>query len=239
MHETIEQILVIGTGAYVCGKVDNDYGTILPGIFNYAKEKNKKVNITFACNTENGSNRAKLKSNALKKLYRINNISFDFILCNGCPNEFFQQSESKRNYLACIISIPDNLHYTWAKDILIHRIPLLVVKPLTLSYSESHELTCLAKKLEVPSYVEFHKRYDRQLRFIKDKYISGEIGLPLYSITEYTQKKYIPMETFRSWSDNTNIFSYLGVHYIDIMYYIYISPRMFDPIFSNLLLVLV
>ena len=32
------QLIVVGTGAYVCGKKEDEYGTILPAILTYAKK---------------------------------------------------------------------------------------------------------------------------------------------------------------------------------------------------------
>ena len=50
--------------------------------------------------------------------------------------------------------------------------------------------------------------------------MNGIIGEPLYSFTEYTQKKEVPEENFNKWAEKTNIFSYLGVHYVDAIRYI-------------------
>ena len=49
---------------------------------------------------------------------------------------------------------------------------------------------------------------------------SNKLGELIYTYTEYTQRKKIPLETFKSWADKTNILCYLGVHYIDLIYFI-------------------
>ena len=103
---------------------------------------------------------------------------------------------------------------------LLNKIPVLTVKPLTLNLKESIELKELSQKLNIPVFVEFHKRYDRQIRYARDQYKSKELGNLLYTYTEYTQRKLIPSNTFKEWSEKTNIFSYLGVHYIDVIYFI-------------------
>ena len=99
-------------------------------------------------------------------------------------------------------------------------IATLTVKPLTLNFSEGKELFKLSDNLNVPLFVEFHKRYDRQLKFTRDSFMNGIIGEPLYSFTEYTQKKEVPEENFNKWAIKTNIFSYLGIHYVDAVRYI-------------------
>lgn len=220
MIKKIIEIIVIGTGAYVCGKDDQDYGTIIPSLFKYSKEYDIKVNLTFACNSLNSKINAQNQCNKISNLFGLEETKLSFIDCNGVPDLFFNQLENIDKYEACIISIPDDLHYLWAKKVLDYSIPLLIVKPLTLKYWQAIELTKIAKKNSIPAFVEFHKRYDRQLRFAKDTFYSGEIGIPLYSTTEYTQKKCIPTNTFIKWSDKTNIFSYLGVHYIDALHYV-------------------
>ena len=74
--------------------------------------------------------------------------------------------------------------------------------------------------MNIPAFVEFHKRYDKQIRYTRDQYLSNQLGNLLYTFTEYTQRKIIPTETFKDWSSKTNIFSYLGVHYVDAIYFI-------------------
>ena len=46
------------------------------------------------------------------------------------------------------------------------------------------------------------------------------MGDPLYAFTEYTQKKEFPLQKFSKHGLKTNIFSYLGVHYVDAIRYI-------------------
>ena len=48
----------------------------------------------------------------------------------------------------------------------------------------------------------------------------GDLGLPLYTWTEYSQRKSVPSEVFRTWVEKINILQYLGVHYIDIVRFV-------------------
>ena len=68
--------------------------------------------------------------------------------------------------------------------------------------------------------VEFHKRFDKHNIILKNIYESQKLGKPLYFNVEYSQKKIVPEKVFRKWSDKTNILQYLGVHYIDLVYFI-------------------
>ena len=68
--------------------------------------------------------------------------------------------------------------------------------------------------------VEFHKRLDESNIIMKDRFQSGELGSALYFIVEYSQRKIIPSKVFQSWVTESNVFNYLGVHYIDLIYFI-------------------
>jgi predicted dehydrogenase len=46
------------------------------------------------------------------------------------------------------------------------------------------------------------------------------LGQPLYFLVEYSQRKVIPSRIFTAWVNDTNVFQYLGVHYVDIIYYV-------------------
>ena len=49
---------------------------------------------------------------------------------------------------------------------------------------------------------------------------SKKLGELLNIHVEYSQQKDMPMKIFKSWINNTNIFQYLGVHYVDIISYV-------------------
>lgn len=214
-------IILVGSGSYVCGNNEKDFGTILPALFVFVQKFKLKINIIVASNSSIGSERISTKFKRLKFLMKVEEyVNLELIDCKGSPDIFFEKFSLKSSRVASIVSVPDQYHYYWIKKILLNKIPVLTVKPLTLNLKDSLELRDISKELNVPAFVEFHKRYDRQLRYSKDQYQSNELGDLLYTYTEYTQRKLIPTKTFKSWADKTNIFSYLGVHYVDAIYYI-------------------
>ncbi len=215
------EIILIGSGYYVCGRNKKNYGTILPAILSFAKLNSFKINIIVGINNKESSKNFSRKINQLKKLLSVESlISHEFIFCEGSPVKFINKYNPNCNLKAGIISIPDHLHFLWAEHLIKSKIPLLVVKPLTLKLKDSIKLFNLSQDLNTPLYVEFHKRFDRQLKLTKDSFQKGLIGDPLYAYTEYTQKKEVPLENFKTWAKFTNIFSYLGVHYVDAIRYI-------------------
>ena len=119
-----------------------------------------------------------------------------------------------------IVAVPDHLHYEILEYAIKKRHHVLVVKPLTPTYREGKKLVNLARKYNVYASVEFHKRWDKQNRILRDIYKDGKLGEPLYSWTEYSQRKSIPTQIFKSWVEKNNILQYLGIHYIDIVRYV-------------------
>ena len=100
------------------------------------------------------------------------------------------------------------------------KINVITVKPFVLSYIEALELIEIQKKNNLIGQVDFHKRYDTANLFIKDKIVNNFLGDLLYSTIEYSQPKEIPLKIFKNWSGNTNIFNYLGVHYVDLIFFL-------------------
>ena len=226
------EIVLIGSGYYVCGGKKKDYGTILPAILTFSKIHKISIEIIVAINRNESADIFSEKFNHLRELLNIQDlVTYKFIYCKGSSKNFIAQYSQKNKIVAGIISIPDHLHFEWSKRLLESKIPILVVKPLTLKLEEANKLLNLSKKVSTPIFVEFHKRFDRQLKYAKDCFCKELIGTPLYSFTEYTQRKEVPIENFRSWADKSNIFSYLGVHYVDAIQYITQStPRRVNAI---------
>ena len=215
------EIVLIGSGYYVCGGKKKDYGTILPAILTFSKIHKISIEIIVAINRNESADIFSEKFNHLRELLNIHDlVTYKFIYCKGSSKNFIAEYSKNHKIVAGIISIPDHLHFEWSKILLELKIPILVVKPLTLKLEESNKLLNLSKKFSTPIFVEFHKRFDRQLKYAKDCFCKELIGTPLYSFTEYTQRKEVPLENFRSWVEKSNIFSYLGVHYVDAIKYI-------------------
>lgn len=212
-------IFVIGTGMYVCGKGTEGYGTILPAIYEW-KRREKLGSVYIAGTKSHSINTLSEKNKGLKRLYGFE-IDFKYY-----PDSGVQDPEAYRKAIkdiprpACaIVVVPDFLHRKIAGEIIENSMHALVVKPLAPTVTEVNELIALQKKYNVYCAVEFHKRFDRSNIKLKDIIISGKIGVPLYFIVEYSQRKSIPSERFKSWAETTNIFQYLGIHYVDIIYF--------------------
>ena len=215
------EIIVIGAGLYVCGKGTSGYGTILPAIFEW-KRLNKNTGDIHCVSTSAQSSK-KLLDKA-RKLEVKTGVELNI---NSYPNNGSKNYTAYKKVLnnikkpACaIIAVPDHLHYQIAKDCLKAGIHTLIVKPLTPTYAEGLDLVNLAKKNELYAAVEFHKRWDKSNIILRDKFKSGDLGTPLNCWVEYSQRKSVPLTSFKDWASQTSILQYLGIHYIDIIRFV-------------------
>ena len=121
---------------------------------------------------------------------------------------------------AVIISVPDHLHASISITLIEKGLHCLVVKPMAPSLDEARAMLETAKKHHVVAQVEFHKRYDESNLLLYDAVRSGKLGDLLYAVIEYSQQKRLPREVFRAWVEKSSIFQYLGVHYVDLLYFV-------------------
>lgn len=118
------------------------------------------------------------------------------------------------------MSVPDHLHYKICKDVLEHKIHCLVVKPMVTKIDHAKKLFNISKKNKLIGQVEFHKRLYESNLIIRDKIQNKTIGNLQYVNVNYSQRKIIPTKQFKKWVNKSNIFQYLGVHYVDLINFI-------------------
>ena len=130
--------------------------------------------------------------------------------------------EAVRQYKpdAAIVSVPDHLHATIAIPLIEQGVHCLVVKPMAASVTEARAMAEAARRAQVVAQVEFHKRLDESNLLLRDAVRSGQLGALLYAVIEYSQQKRIPRDLFRAWAARSNVFQYLGVHYVDLLHYV-------------------
>ena len=205
---------------YVCGRGSskNDFGTILPAVLE-ARKNNIVKNISVATTSSKSSLYVKKILNKLSILINTNNKCNFFPKKNKKANSYLDAIKNEKPDV-CILSVPDHLHYKIAVDIMHLKIHCLIVKPLATNLKHAKLMTNIAKKNKIIAQVEFHKRYDESNLVIRDLFKSDKLGKLLYVSNHYSQKKIIPTKIFKKWSSKTNIFQYLGVHYVDLIYFI-------------------
>lgn len=214
-------LLVIGTGMYVSGRGTQGHGTILPALCEWKRKGLPLGEVYFA------STRPESVAEARDKLSQLNRLMGTNLLVRFFPEGTESDTTCYNKALqeiprpACaIVVVPDHLHGKVAGDCIKAGLHTMVVKPLAPTVKEAKELINLQEDFGLYGAVEFHKRFDRANLKLKEVLSQGRLGDPLYFIVEYSQQKSVPSRAFASWVTQSNIFQYLGVHYVDIIYFV-------------------
>jgi len=218
MNNNKLKVLIVGGGMYVSGRGSDNYGTIFPAVL-VALKKNIISDIcVVTTNLATASYSKKSFTRLAKKMGVEANISY-----------FPKSDTDKRSYIkaakifkpdVAIISVPDHLHSKICISLMNLKIHCLIVKPLTTNIIDAKKMIKIKNKHNLICEVEFHKRYDQANKIIKDKINNNDLGELQYAVIEYSQQKKIPTNIFKNWSAQSNIFQYLGVHYVDLIYWI-------------------
>ncbi len=218
------KILVLGAGMYVTGRGGSGVGTVLASLV----QASKQIEIESITVAAKSPGNKKIVADAVKR----NNaklgasLKAGFVSVDVAGPEFVRFLRANR-FAAAIICLPDHMHFKAAQTLISQGIHCLMVKPLTPTLGEARRLVALQKKKKVYAAVEFHKRLDETNLFIKRALADKVLGDVLYFTVDYSQQIHIPVSTFKSWAGKTNIFQYLGVHYVDLIYFLtgYIPVR--------------
>ena len=212
------KLMVIGSGMYVSGRGTNGFGTIMPAVFNVFK-KNIIEDVIIVSTNNKSSFLAKKK---FRKLARYTNQLNKYYF-------YPKNSKKKDDYLSlakqfkpdcAIVCVPDNLHAQFCINLAKLKIHCLVVKPMCTNVLEAKKMINIFSKNKLYGAVEFHKRYDEANIAIKELIQNDKLGKLQYASINYSQKKLIPEIIFKKWSNKTNVFNYLGVHYVDLIIFL-------------------
>ena len=212
------EVVVIGAGMYVCGRGTNSYGTVLPTLVQ-AQRDGLIGKIRIAATSQSSIEYVQIR---LRELNKLMETEIDII---GYPNTgsdscAYKTALSEVSLPACaIVVVPDHLHYQIASEVIQHDIHPLIVKPFTPTISEGLGLMELARNRNVYGAVEFHKRFDESNLILKQTIADNKLGDLSYITVEYSQKRLV-RGLFSDWIHKTNIFQYLGVHYVDLIYFL-------------------
>lgn len=213
-------LCIIGTGMYVSGRGTDGFGTILPAVSCFHKQIQQLREVHVVGTSVARTQEAEVKAQQLAKLTGVA-LPLQFHPTQEDSIQSYRQVLEKLQLPGCaIVVVPDHLHCEIAAACIKKGLHTLVVKPLTPTLDEARALIDLANGCDVYGAVEFHKRWDRQNRMLREAFQAGKLGIPLYTWTEYSQRKSIPSEVFQSWAERTNILQYLGVHYIDLIRFV-------------------
>jgi len=213
------KVLVVGAGMYVTGRGGYGNGTVLSALAQTSKNISIAEVVVVAKSPEN-------KQIIATTLQQINeqlntNLNVRYLQIEGTHlGEELQAICTGEKFDCAIVSTPDHLHFEPIKVLIKNKISTLVVKPLVPSLSEAKELINLQEQYGVYGVVEFHKRYDESNLYVKKILDKGSFGKLLYVSVDFSQRVVIPTEVFKGWVEQANVFQYLGVHYVDMIYFI-------------------
>ena len=203
---------------YVTGRHTSGPGSALGSIGELSKTLDID-SITVVSKSESSINDVNRSRDIINKELNID-VSIEFIALGDDSVNKLQDIISLKTYHCAIVALPDHLHYSFGKLLIENKIHCFIVKPLTPTLEESLDLVSLQRKNKVLGVVDFHKRYDEVNLVIKDIINKGDIGSPLSATVEYSQKIEMPTIVFSDWIENSNVFQYLGVHYVDMIYFL-------------------
>ena len=219
MTERPLAVLVIGAGMYVCGRGASTYGTVLPTLVQ-AQARGTIGNIAVVATSRDSIEALQTR------LGELNARMGTHVQVKGYPAGPDRDPLAYRRALeelprpACaIVVVPDHLHASITADVIRAGVHPLVVKPLTPTVKEARQLIELGDDHDVYGAVEFHKRFDETNLLLRQTVADGCLGNVCYVTVEYSQRR-VMREIFRPWLDRTNIFQYLGVHYVDLIHFI-------------------
>jgi predicted dehydrogenase len=206
------KVLVIGAGMYVTGRHGSGVGTIMASLAQASRELSIE-SVTIAARSKDN------QTVVADAAWRINTILetsliFDYVAIDG-EQPVLPQTSGK--FDCVIVSVPDPLHHRYAAEFLVAGIPPLIVKPFTPTLAEARDLVALQARHDTYGAIEFHKRFDDSNLFARRSITEGALGKLLYVTVDYSQQVHIPLQVFRDWAAQTNIFQYLAVHYVDLV----------------------
>ena len=211
-------VLIIGGGMYVTGKGTTSNGMIMPALLE-ARRHGMVSGLGLVTTSADSANENRERINDLAQLMGVDSQ------CECFPKSGHNEQaylETVEQFIpdAVIVSVPDHLHASVSIPLIEKGIHCLVVKPMATTLAEADAMTVAAKKAGVLGQVEFHKRLDESNLLLRDAVQSGKLGNLLYAVIEYSQKKQVPRDIFRSWAEKSSIFQYLGVHYVDLLQFV-------------------
>ncbi len=119
------------------------------------------------------------------------------------------------------VATPDHLHTPVILDALSAGAHVITEKPMCLEIQDADRIIELARKKKRLVAVDMHKRYDPDHLRIHQE-IRKRIGEPLYGTAYLEEPLHVSTRTFK-WVEQSDPFSYVGTHWVDLIYHYYKS----------------
>jgi predicted dehydrogenase len=153
------------------------------------------------------------------------NISVDETSVNFISTRDVVTTLESSDILACFVSVPDKHHRFYSELCMKRGIPLWLVKPLCCDWDDAQALVEMQNSTNARVWVDYHKRFDTSNAWLKIKANRGDMGRMLAYSVDYHQPRTLPIDVF-NWTRDVDVFSYIGCHYVDQVFYLYPEAKL-------------
>jgi UDP-N-acetyl-2-amino-2-deoxyglucuronate dehydrogenase len=127
-----------------------------------------------------------------------------------------------------IISIltPSGLHAQHIEQLLEHRIPLIVEKPLSLRLADAERVTALAQELQVPLFTVLQNRFNPPVRHLKGALDAGRLG-DLVSVNvcvRWCRHPEYYADWHGTWQYAGGVLANQAIHHVDLLSWLVGEP---------------
>lgn len=207
------RILVVGAGMYVTGRGTGGPGTVLASLVQASKVLPIENALVVATRQDNAA-QVRKATEALNALLGAR-LQVEYAVVGPTPAMMDGAPPD-----AAILCVPDHLHHAVAMPLLAQGVHCLVVKPLAPTVVQAREMAAHAQRHNVYGAVEFHKRWDESNLVARRAVAQGHLGVVRSALVAYSQQRSVPATAFKAWAHQTNVFQYLGVHYVDLVHFL-------------------
>jgi len=208
------KLLVVGAGMYVTGRGTSDPGTILLALAQAGRRVPIEEVVVCAQQASSAADVTRCRELIRGVLGARLPVHYE------SASELLSSATLAGRFDGCIVCVPDHLHHAIGMRVLGAGLHCLMVKPLTPTLREADELLALQAQQNLYCAVELHKRFDEGNLMVRRLIGEGALGRLSHITVEYSQRVRMPREVFASWASQTNIFQYLGVHYVDLVHFL-------------------
>jgi predicted dehydrogenase len=210
------KVLIVGAGMYVTGRHGTGVGTILASLAQSSRHQAIEEVLVVARSPDNARHVAEAVQRIDEMLGTRLAVRYQALAEGRALGDQLRLGD----FACAIVCVPDHAHYAVAAELLENGVATLVVKPLVPTMAEADRLIAIQRKSRTYGAVEFHKRWDEGNLLARRYIAEGRLGNLVYGVVEYSQRITIPTVVFRGWAEQTNIFQYLGCHYVDLFYFL-------------------
>lgn len=219
------KILIVGSGSYVLGDIYGP-GVVLRSVLQWLKhEFTERSQITSVIISYNESSTLNVKTTEVARIMKDMNIPSGLVSVDFICTSDVASAMDKNDIMACFVSVPDKHHRLYSEMCMQRDIPLWLVKPLCGDWDDAQALVEMQNSTNAKVWVDYHKRFDASNAWLKIKANRGDMGRLLSYSVDYHQPRALPVDVF-SWTRDVDVFSYIGCHYVDQVFYLYPDARL-------------